>query len=73
MLGLLERPTESVQFDLRNPLAIVELEMSIRNRRVLDERVSPLESGCRTELKALQAELDQLLAELSQSLKIGRP
>lgn len=72
MLGLLERPTESVQFDLRNPLAIVELEISVRNRRVVDEHVNSLESGCRTELKALQAELDRLLAELSQSLKIGR-
>ncbi|WP_239618083.1 hypothetical protein [Cohnella mopanensis] len=73
MIHLLERPPESVELIDRYPIAYDDLEDAIRNRRMLSEQMNSLESKCRTELKGLQAELDQLLIELSRTLESARP
>lgn len=72
MLDLLEKPNATVQVDFRSPSVCAGLETSIKSHLVPGEELNAIESQSWTELKGLRAELDQLLFELTLTLRAYR-
>lgn len=54
---------------MEKPLNVAEIKLSGMNHNVVNEQEDSLEHRCRQKLMMLQEEIDQLLYELTHSLR----